>query len=340
MAELLPQDIYHMKRYFNCENGFLLWNRFSAEYGMIDRKGKKEYKFTANKYLKSLEPKEQKDINPMQLAVSKGIDFLDLAKEQEEAIKVMEKMKLIQVKSVKCKQEWNMVVGIGGNTVAEVGMTLHFVNGVPFIPGQGIKGWMRHCVVQEVFNGDEKKAYKDYDFTAIFGSKQNEESNNEPMYAGNIIFYDAYPTNVPTLVKDIMTNHNSDYYKGGKQVKLTDSEQPNPVTFLCIKDTEFLFNFGVRTNLYTPKLNLKTPTELLELVEKWFKKMIEWNGFGAKTSVGYGLFKYSEDEDAEENRNSEKSNMLESEQESFELDLSGLKNSGMIRERKKKKRKI
>lgn len=283
--------------YDKCENGFLLMNRFLSGDIKIENDG---YEFDTKGYLKSFH-QAMNDELPMHKAIKEGMYAIDMAKEQEEAIGVMEKMNLIKLKSFHCKQEWHMVVGIGGNTVSEVGMTLHFINGVPFIPGQGIKGCLRHSVIQQVFEGDEKKAYKDEKFVAVFGSEQSQENSNEDLKAGNIIFYDAYPLNKPTLVKDIMTNHNEKYYQGknqGGNDKLTDAEQPNPVQFYCIKNTEFKFYIGVRKILYGEYG--VTSEELLDTAAQWFEMMLEYNGLGAKTSVGYGYFNRIEEEKLEQ----------------------------------------
>lgn len=293
-CKIKTQKINH----FSCDNAFLLMNRFLSDDRIIENE---EYTFDAKSFLKTFHQDDNHKL-PIHEAIKNGMEAIHLAEEQEKAIRVMEEMQLIKLKSFHCKQDWHMIVGIGGNTVSEVGMTLHFINGVPFIPGQGIKGCLRHFVIQDVFNGNEERAYKDVNFIAVFGSEQSEDTMHQEIQAGNIIFYDAYPLNNPSFSKDIMTNHNVEYYQGKKD--LADNEQPNIVQFYCIKNTEFKFYIGVRTRLYEVTESRLTPKQLLETAAKWFDSMLECNGFGAKTAVGYGYVRKIEEE-TEEGKESE-----------------------------------
>lgn len=276
-------------RYNECENAYLLFNRFLSADDEISSSdpNRKNGKYKTNSYLSSFHQIVKKNNMkiPIQESILKAKNVIDFAVEQKEAIEIMQNMKIIKCEKVETEQIWNMIIGLGSNTVSEVGMTLHFVNGVPYIPGQAIKGCFRHYYVNEFFCGDEKKALLDETFILIFGNVE-ENTNNGDSSVGNIIFFDAYPNNEPTIVKDIMTNHNQKYYQN--KGELCDGEALNPIQFLCIDKTFFTFNIAVKRLLSGKNNDITTSDKLLDSVVKSFKKMLESSGFGAKTSVGYG----------------------------------------------------
>jgi len=199
-----------------------------------------------------------------------------------------------------------MVVGLGIGTVYETGMTLHHIYGIPYIPGSALKGVTRNFILTEVYlpslsnpeNGDgiEQVAFRDPLFCDIFGCR--ETSIYKEARHGHVIFYDAFPSEAPTIEADIMNSHYQDYYSRGEPP--TDDMDPNPVTFLTVKDTTFHFMLSEREKRGNdavhgePVLYNQTPEEyrdsLLSITTYWCKRALTEHGVGAKTAVGYGYF--------------------------------------------------
>lgn len=166
------------------------------------------------------------------------------------------------------KVDWRMVVGMGTDHVQETSMTLHHVYGVPIIPGSAIKGVVRSWVIDK-FDGKEDLALADSDFLAVFGSQEQE---------GKVQFLDAYPNeNSVSFAVDIMNPHFPKYYAGTSRP--TDDQNPVPINFLTIEQTEFRF------------LLVAKEQALVELAKGWLSDAITNKGLGAKTAVGYGYFR-------------------------------------------------
>jgi len=166
-----------------------------------------------------------------------------------------------------------LIVGIGGESVYETGITLHHTYGIPYIPGQAVKGATRSLYLLEKHDGDEKKALKeDKLFVQLFGDQTQQ---------GQVIFYDAFPTAQElNLELDIMNPHYAPYYQEGKPP--ADYHEPKPIKFLVVPaNTEFLFLIALTDR--AEKILLDTATE-------WVKKTLTDHGVGAKTAVGYGYF--------------------------------------------------
>ncbi|MDR0531523.1 MAG: type III-B CRISPR module RAMP protein Cmr6 [Oscillospiraceae bacterium] len=175
-----------------------------------------------------------------------------------------------------------IVVGLGGATVYETGMTMHHIYGVPYIPGSSVKGVCRHWVVQEYFENDENYALKCKKFRTAFGFQQGEEGAR-----GNVIFFDAFPVKLRGLERDIMNPHFGNYYKNaGKPSKNsmnlpTDDMSPVPIFFLAVPaQTNFQFY------LQNGELELRGKS-----VKDHLRDALTESGIGAKTALGYGLFK-------------------------------------------------
>ena len=106
----------------------------------------------------------------------------------------------------------------------------------------------------------------------IFGSQER---------AGTVIFFDAMPVDgKATFVLDIMNSHYPNYY--GEKKTPTNDQNPNPVTFLTVTNTAFMFALAPRNPRYID--DVKTAKD-------WLQKALEKYGVGGKTSAGYGYFK-------------------------------------------------
>lgn len=131
---------------------------------------------------------------------------------------------------------------------------------------------LRSYIILEKFDSKEEKALEDDDFKKIFGSLEQE---------GEVIFFDAFPTSKPTIKVDVMTPHYKHYYSEGKAP--TDTENPVPINFLTVENTEFEFFIASKEELKNLKIKDKS-------IIDWFKEALVNYGIGAKTSVGYGYF--------------------------------------------------
>lgn len=107
-------------------------------------------------------------------------------------------------------------------------------------------------------------------FRAVFGCLSN---------AGQAIFFDAVPADVPSIVTEVMNAHFRQYYeeKGAPH----DADQPNPVMFLAVEQgTEFYFAIAPR----------RKSGEAVEAATAWLKMGLTTLGIGGKTSSGFGVF--------------------------------------------------
>lgn len=189
--------------------------------------------------------------------------------------------------------QWRLIVGLGNESVYETSMTLHHIYGFPYIPASAVKGVIRSWVIQTMFSGVEeyKKdgALKDEGFCRTFGSPK-ESAIGE--HVGVVNFFDAHPTQRPTVEPDVMTPHYSDYYMDEEgNTPPADYFDPTIIYFLTVKETSFEFLLGIKAKnnnaalIKSGKFAGRVP---LALAEEWLKLALENHGLGAKTAVGYG----------------------------------------------------
>lgn len=185
---------------------------------------------------------------------------------------------------ITAKTKTPLITGIGQSHPTEVGITLDYNLGIPYIPASTIKGLLRFTTTIQSLNDIEKnKVHEDkegkffifdtdiQEVSYYFGGQEN---------SGNIIILDAYPKEVPDLDIDIMNPHYSKYYQDDKPP--ADYLEPIPIKFLLVKkDTEFIFRILVYKN--------NRGTELKNIKDILTKTLTE-EGIGAKKSLGYGLF--------------------------------------------------
>jgi CRISPR-associated protein Cmr6 len=181
---------------------------------------------------------------------------------------------------------WRMVVGLGGETVLETDLTLHHLYGIPFIPGSALKGLTRAYVTGEIAEYKSNKIEDDKpDIQRIFGTQKD---------AGSVIFFDAMPVNDNIRFDlDIMNAHYPKYY--GEKQPPANNQDPNPVTFLTVANTTFLFALAPR---HPKKETHPQDTEDATLAMGWLQKALQDYGVGGKTSAGYGYFTISQQQKA------------------------------------------
>ncbi|WP_422448331.1 type III-B CRISPR module RAMP protein Cmr6 [Thermoanaerobacterium sp. DL9XJH110] len=195
----------------------------------------------------------------------------------------------IQYERINFVPQWRLIVGLGHESVYETSMTLHHIYGIPYIPAQGIKGVLRSFIINQLFakndegefdlENAEKKALKDPGFKFIFGDEKQQ---------GKVRFFDAYPASEPKIEVDIMNPHYGPYYKGEEKYP-GDYYNPVPVTFLTVRDTEFIIYFGVKQEdnkaIEKGKFEGQKP---LAVISCCLEKALKEHGIGAKTAAGYG----------------------------------------------------
>ncbi|MBU3127900.1 type III-B CRISPR module RAMP protein Cmr6 [Clostridium tagluense] len=222
--------------------------------------------------------------------------------------------------SFKAKLADKLIIGLGGQSVFETDITLHHTYGIPYIPGQAIKGMFRNYIIQEYFkkcshdcnedckNQCEKDAIKHKGFSSIFGGENDEEKS----VSGKVIFMDSFPDSDFEIKTDIMTPHHGKYYNGTEQP--LDTDEPNPIYFLVVersKTTDLVFhiNIAIDKSISNKKWNEDNGKNIDEFILENLIDALNFHGIGAKTSVGYGYFDIDKEEEKRK-RNKEKEEKL------------------------------
>jgi CRISPR-associated protein Cmr6 len=180
---------------------------------------------------------------------------------------------------------WHFTTGLGNPHPVENGFAWHPTLGVPYLTGAAVKGMFRAwCEVWLAW----KKESPDLDDPRLkswFGDTNS---------SGALIFFDAIPTGPVQMIADIMTPHYGDWYQEGGKIKdaakepeniPADWHSPVPIPFLAVgPKTEFLFSFAV-----CPSSDVQVAD--VAYIMRQLQNALESIGTGAKTAVGYGLFK-------------------------------------------------
>ena len=198
------------------------------------------------------------------------------------------------------KQNWRMVLNLGAATAYNNGFLLHKLYGVPYIPGQAIKGVVRHYCIAAYFDRKEENAFKNASFRMLFGNEEVEnkevekkaESKTINAQQGNILFFDTFPATTNfDIVADIMNPHHTKYYDPGNLSSYpNDTESPVPIKFITLKNGTFVLS------VFVPKKEKHTKIEFnntsWENPEKALAELLQaamkYQGVGAKTNLGYG----------------------------------------------------
>jgi len=189
-----------------------------------------------------------------------------------------------------------LITGIGQTHPNEVGMVFDHTIGIPYIPASSVKGIVRFAHMLELIQSDNLDEYTDKDceyvvesslktlIPGIFGGDADiieNGKNKTEIWKGKVIFLDAYPNKVPDLHVDIMNPHYGDYYSDEKgEIPPADYLDPTPIKFLTVKPGT-VFEFRA----LAPK-----ESDFIEPVKTAFQNVLEDEGVGAKTAVGYGRF--------------------------------------------------
>jgi len=187
--------------------------------------------------------------------------------------------------------DWHFVTGMGLSHPIENGMAWHPTLGVPYLTGAAVKGLVRAWLEswdRETDDNEQKQRLLQW-----FGSDHKDpNAQTNPVQAGSLIFFDAFPVTAPRLGIDIITPHTGKWYADGQTIENAqqdaeklpaDWHDPIPVTFLVVKKTSFQFCIAPRNQRCANNINMQEVMETL-------KNALEWIGAGAKTAAGYGCF--------------------------------------------------
>lgn len=228
---------------------FVLYERMGADWELTQQAKRRE---GARLNLRAIEP------------------LLDAFSARWKAMLESYKRQGLQVEQLIALPDWRLIVGLGAAHVLETSITLHRIYGFPFVPGSGLKGMTRAYAELVLGKSEEHE-----DFRRIFGSQREDQEQ-----AGEVIFFDAIPAEVPQLKLDVMNPHYSQYYRGGNAPP-ADWLSPVPVYFLAVERTPFLFAVTARC---------KQANGLVPTAAEWLKDALRELGVGAKTVAGYGYF--------------------------------------------------
>ncbi len=201
-----------------------------------------------------------------------SLDFQQISKRLENQAN-----SIVFQKEIKFSPDWRLILGIGGASVYEVGMTLHHIYGIPYIPASSIKGLVRTWIIQNCYGIEQESEATAFNESKllcdIFGCAEKYSFGNDKpkksLYSyykiyekiegksetqGDVIFFDAFPMSAPNVEPDIMNVHYPDYYND--KTPPTDFQNPNPVPFLTVgkkdlqgQDLVFRTFIGIKNNL-------------------------------------------------------------------------------------------
>lgn len=187
-----------------------------------------------------------------------------------------------------------LLIGHGNPSGSEVGLTVHRTWGAPMISGSALKGLTAsytHNVYGkedctwcgQTWDGRRIVVPAGENYAIMFGSP-DVDGHKDQERQGLVTFHDALympPPFTPgrqdtPFVRDVLTPHQSDYYRNAGADWPNDWTSPVPVSFVTVKPgTKFLLAISGPDGWR--KLAMRLVTEALE----------DW-GAGAKTSLGYG----------------------------------------------------
>ena len=242
-------------------------------------------------------------------------DRPDLMKRvQEEYDALVAAHPTLRTRRLRRRVDWRMAIGLGRASVYENSITLHHIYGIPYVPGSSVKGCVRSYVLlqaywsEDLMGMDPDKAGSELEargladplFCRLFGCPKKKSYYDEAR-RGHLRFFDAYPTEVPIVERDILNPHYRDYYMD--QEPPTDDQEPTPIYFLTLRETGFHFWLGEDTTAPAPAdivgaedspFYNATPRDkrasLLDVATHWLQRTLTEYGLGAKTAVGYGYF--------------------------------------------------
>jgi len=247
----------------------------------------------------------------------KKIDYINKFKEKVQKPEPLPKVEGYTIERFRLKTAYRLVIGAGYPSFIENGFLFHHVYGIPYIPGETLKGLARAVFIlsvaeamrgkldpskiEEVLSEEAKGTLHQIPekiniildnytienpvetFRKIFGSKERR---------GQVIFFDAYPVDFNSsehFEADIMNPHYGKYYQSQSEKEApADWLSPTPIHFLALKEgIVFEFSLGL-----APLEPMEDDDEklLLETARKLLEVGLENFGVGNKKRKGYGWF--------------------------------------------------
>jgi CRISPR-associated protein Cmr6 len=200
-----------------------------------------------------------------QLQSLENITIKGLKEFRERQGKIIDQLASFNHKLIESTLKKSAVPGLGISSAFETGICLHFIYGFPYFPASSLKGIASDYAI---FFEDKKEDSPEY--IDVFGNQKQE---------GKVIFFDGLPENDSGLFDvEIMTPHYKNYYGG--EAWPADYFSPIPIPFLVIKKgVKFVIPIASKDK------------EAFKNAKRWLEGALKKIGAGAKTSVGYGIFK-------------------------------------------------
>lgn len=177
---------------------------------------------------------------------------------------------------LKAKTGSRFLSGLSYGAAMHVGFSLHHTYGVPYIPGSTVKGACRAIAELEASEmGDDENKKELQLINQIYGGGDTN---------GRVIFLDAFPEPLAKKTSlmmelDVITPHHTKANSDEEGYESApDIEEPVPVEFAVVPE-------GIT---YCFAFICPDETDREILTRHWFSACDE--GFGAKTSSGYGEF--------------------------------------------------
>lgn len=172
-----------------------------------------------------------------------------------------------------------LIVGLGHQNIMETSITIHKIYGVPYIPGQTLKGIFRNYIYKL-----KDKDIEDKELLMKVLFRENEERSG-------IHFFDSYPEGQYTIDTDVMNVHHQNYYSG--KGKVNDEEKLIPINFYVIRNTIFPILFALEEEHVNKTIQDSEKVKNVEDIKKAISNLVyeayTFLGIGAKTNVGYGF---------------------------------------------------
>jgi|GEM_PF-4179283 len=164
----------------------------------------------------------------------------------------------------------------------ELGICLHHIYGVPYLPSSALKGLASSAMWRDLAPQAEEPPPE---VTELFGVGGNLG------HIGLVDFLDGIPlSESDILTLEVMTVHHMKYYSG-ETLYPHDCEGPNPVVFPVIKPgVEFEVALLCTRPEFAKDVIGLTPQEVLDQAARYLCLGLQQMGLGAKTTSGFGRF--------------------------------------------------
>jgi CRISPR-associated protein Cmr6 len=228
--------------------------------------------------------------------------------------------------SFRLKTAYRLVIGAGYPSFIENGFLFHHVYGIPYVPGETLKGLARAVFILSVVEAMKGKFDPSKIEEGLLEEAEEEISEEakgilhqipdriniildnytieNPVETfrkifgskkrrGQVIFFDAYPVKFnPSehFEADIMNPHYGKYYQSQSEKEVpADWLSPTPIHFLALKEgIDFEFSLGLAS---LEPMEGNEERLLLEITKRLLKVGLENFGVGNKKRKGYGWFK-------------------------------------------------